>query len=458
MTWRRTMVGLALPLALAFAGGACHDDEPPPVEDPDCSLDDDAGCLDGRVCEEVVGGTVGCFDPVTVSGTVFDTADAAPIEGARVVVQDANGAAVSGVAVTDGDGAYSVAVPAPRNPDGTLAADTLYTLRADAAGFLTFPRPPREAIPLDVNGLSEADRVVDNATTEVGLIALESTAGLGAISGEVTGEAVSGTFVVAGGASAVADADGSFTVFNVPEGTVTVQAYRLGANYAPETVDVETGETTGGVVLAAAGDATAVVSGDINLVNPGDGDLTSVILVVEETFDEDTITGEAPPGFRAGDVGNTWSLTGVPDGDYVVLAAFENDDLVRDPDTSIGGTEIQHITVAGGDVSVTGFKITGALAVLSPGADGAEAVSGAPVTLTWEDDSSEDEYAVVVYDALGNLAWEGTAVDAGGGAPVTAEFPGPLEPGMYYQFRATSIKDGVPISSTEDLKGVFYAE
>jgi len=28
---------------------------------------------------------------------------------------------------------------------------------------------------------------------------------------------------------------------------------------------------------------------------------------------------------------------------------------------------------------------------------------------------------------------------------------------MYYQFRATSIKGGVPIAATEDLKGVFAA-
>lgn len=458
MTWRRSIAGVALPCVLVLAGGSCDDDEPPPAEEPDCSLDDEAGCLDGRVCEEVVGGTVGCFDPVTVTGTVFDTADAAPIEGARVVVQDANGAAVSGVAVTDADGAYTVNVPAPRNADGTLAAGTLYTLRADAAGYLTFPRPPREAIPLDVSGLTGADLVVQNATTDVGLIALPSAADLGVISGRVTGEDPGGTFVVAGGSSAVADADGSFTVFNVPAGTVTVQAYRLGANYTPETVDVEAGETTDGVLLAAADAATAVVSGDVNLVNPGDGDLTSVILVVAETFDETTLTGEAPPGFRAGDVSNTWSIAGVPDGDYVALAAFENDDLVRDPDTSIGGTEIQRLTVSGGDVNVTAFKVTGALAVISPGADGAEPVSGAPVTLIWEDDSSEDSYEVVVYDALGNLAWEGTAIDPGGSAPVTAEFPGPLEPGMYYQFRVVSIKDGVPISSTEDLKGVFFAE
>jgi hypothetical protein len=31
-------------------------------------------------------------------------------------------------------------------------------------------------------------------------------------------------------------------------------------------------------------------------------------------------------------------------------------------------------------------------------------------------------------------------------------------PGMFYQFRAVSIKDGVPISTTEDLRGVFTAQ
>jgi hypothetical protein len=37
-------------------------------------------------------------------------------------------------------------------------------------------------------------------------------------------------------------------------------------------------------------------------------------------------------------------------------------------------------------------------------------------------------------------------------------YEGPLEPGMYYQFRTVSIKDGVPISATEDLRGVFVLE
>jgi hypothetical protein len=106
-----------------------------------------------------------------------------------------------------------------------------------------------------------------------------------------------------------------------------------------------------------------------------------------------------------------------------------------------------------------GFKVTGALGVMSPGADGIDTVSGTP-SFQWEDDSSEDTYTVTVFDALGTQVWEAEGVvGPRGGEPATVDYDGPaLTPGMYYQFRAVSIKDGVPISSTEDLKGVFIYE
>lgn len=456
MISRRWRVGFALPCVLVLASPACKDDAPPSGAD-ECTPGTADGCPEGRVCERVVDGTVGCFAPVTIAGGVFDTASDAPIVGARVVVQDANGVAVSDVAVTDEEGGYSLVVPAPRQPDGTLAPDTLYTLRADAAGFVTFPRPPRVAIPIDVSGLDGDAGVIDNASTDVALIAQPDTAAVGIVTGRVVGDGVGGTYVVAGGATAIAGADGSFTLFDVPAGTVAVAAYRLGVNVTPATVEVEAGETTAGVELTVGAVASAVVSGSVNIVNPGDGALTSIILVVEDTFEATTLTGQAPPGFLVGEVRGAWSLAGVPDGDYVVLAAFENDYLVRDPDTSIGGTEIQRLTVAGEDVTVPVFKITGALGVISPGATGAEPVT-APVTLSWEDDSSEDAYEVVVFDALGQRVWETSRDGASGSASVTVEFPGPLTAGMYYQFRVTSLKDSVPISATEDLKGVFYAD
>jgi hypothetical protein len=111
------------------------------------------------------------------------------------------------------------------------------------------------------------------------------------------------------------------------------------------------------------------------------------------------------------------------------------------------------------DVSLEGFKVTGALTVVSPGATEPEAVSGT-FDLSWEDDSSEDTYDLTVFDALGAVTWEQAGiVGPGGGDDVAVPYMGPtLAPGMFYQFRAVSIKDGVPISATEDLKGVFTSQ
>ncbi len=50
------------------------------------------------------------------------------------------------------------------------------------------------------------------------------------------------------------------------------------------------------------------------------------------------------------------------------------------------------------------------------------------------------------YNLACSLSMQGRTEDAG---PA-------LVPGMYYQFRATSIKAGIAISRTEDLRGVFY--
>lgn len=102
-----------------------------------------------------------------------------------------------------------------------------------------------------------------------------------------------------------------------------------------------------------------------------------MILVVEDTFVENVARGEAPPGLRVGDISGSFSMEGVPDGKYVVLAAFENDGLVRDPDVSIGGTSLARISVAGSDLTVSeSFKVTGALDVVS--LDGEQLVSATP--------------------------------------------------------------------------------
>ena len=137
---------------------------------------------------------------------------------------------------------------------------------------------------------------------------------------------------------------------------------------------------------------------------------------------------------------------------------------MRDPDTSIGGTAIQRLSVGTTNVSVPGFKITGALAVRSPGANGPEVVTGTP-KFSWADDSSEDGYELTVYDNFGNVVQHTDVARVTGSSDVSTAYTGPaLSPG-YYQFRAVSYRTGKAasaprsyISATEDLKGVFIIE
>jgi hypothetical protein len=99
---------------------------------------------------------------------------------------------------------------------------------------------------------------------------------------------------------------------------------------------------------------------------------------------------------------------------------------------------------------------------MTPGTDEPEAMITAPM-LRWADDSSEDWYEVRVYDAFGKEVWSALHVVAqSGSSDVSVPYAGPMDNGMYYQFRVTSWrmpggnKAAAPISASEDLRGVFY--
>jgi hypothetical protein len=451
-------------LAYSLVGCGGDDDEKQPAS---CNYTEQTGCKDGMVCEQLDGNAeeTGCFAPVVVEGKVvrLDDPDVG-IKGARVLARDENGASVSNIAVSGADGSYELKVPSARKEDGTPVLPELL-LRADAAGFATFPGGVRIAIPVDVSTPTKNDSGyhVTNASTTVALDELADTTGLGSVSGKVIPKGSGGTLVVAGAATGVADTDGTYVLFNVPAGDYDVRGYRQGLSLESAAASVVAGEETNGVDLAASEAALGSVNGTLSFVNAG-AKTTSVVLVVDSTFSDALARGEVPQGLRAYPVTGPYSFTDVPAGDYVVLAAFENDELVRDPDMAIGGTAIQHITVAGDNVDVTGFKITGALGVVSPGADGAEPVSGA-ISFEWEDDSSEDGYEVTVLDTFGEQVWQNLDVPSvSGSMTVTAAYEGDaLAPG-YYQFRAVSYRqaknamDRTYISATEDLKGVFIVE
>jgi len=371
-------------------------------------------------------------------------------------------------------------VPALRDGNGDLVQGT-FTLRVSASDYQPYPAGIRPAIPIDASAAVYDDVmgrwVLSNASTSVSLIALDpADRGQPSISGTVGGTLAGGTLVVAEcGAPpcpfAYADLDGSYVIHNVPDGTYEVRAYKVDAQIAPEMVIVSGADLTG-VNLAPNSDGLATVAGTLNVVNAPGGSLTSVVLIPSSTFQQISPTfvrGEVAPGLRAPepglapDVSGAYSIGGVPEGTYKVLAAFENDLLIRDPDPGIAGTQIVEITVPdpvdGLNITVSSmFKVTEALEIFSPGATGPEAVDPmSTLDLVFAQDSGEQSYDVIVYDAFGNEVWSTNVLPPMGSTPVTVPYGGPLDPGMYYQFRAISL-DGVPnpLATTEGLLGVFY--
>jgi hypothetical protein len=452
------------------------------VKGDDCEPGEDPegrACAEGLGCEPVSGAdTYVCAAPVRIHGQVVDAVTLAPLAGALVNGLDRTSAPLGEVAVSDEAGRYELQVSAPRLPDGELAPEAAYTLQGFARDYQPFPSGIRVALPISVADAAYDEAlaafIIENPSTTVGLIELpaEQRGGV-TISGRVLGDAPGGAMVIAEGQVpapyAVADSTGAYTLFNVRAGGPTLRGYRRGLEVVPRpltVVDVDQADID--LEVMAEGDAMlAAVSGSVNIVDGGGGGLTSVVLVPSSVFNGNLLRGPVPFGLRAPDPGlapdvsGSFVIAGVPAGTYKVLAALENDGLVRDPDLTIGGTTLVEITVEAGRAAALpeAFKVTGALAVTSPGADRPEVV-GAEPTFIFADDSSEDYYIVRVFDVFGALVWEDAMVPGvSGSKTVEVAYAGPaLVPGMYYQFRATSARDkgaGSAISQTEDLRGVF---
>jgi hypothetical protein len=517
---RAKLSWIAVPVCVGLtAGVGCKkdEDEPPeqpklsagescdptvkPVEETEDTADDEDPepiCAPGLACDPV--GTTDeyvCGPELQLRGRVTDSTTGAAIEGALVAALNENGEPVTDVVASDACGDYVLPVSVRRNPDGSFAEMLIWTLSVSARDYQPFPTGLRPALPVDMAdavpnpdgpeppyGAEEDEEqdddgetfvvdVIDNAATHVSLIPLGADAIGVAVSGSL-GEGTAGTLVVAEGEQVpapygIADKSGHYTIFNVPAGAATIRGYRQNVEIEPATVTVGAAdlEAIDLTVVATGAEALAVVSGSLNIVNADGGSTTSVVLVPASVFNAVLERGPVPLGLRdppppmAPTVSGAFSIAGVPAGTYKVLVAFENDLLVRDPDEGIAGTQIQEITVgAGVDTPVdAAFKVTQALTIDGPGNDAPEDVEAMP-TFSWADDSSEDGYDVVVFDALGNLVWETTIDGVSGGDRVTLDYGGPaLVPGMYYQFRVTSWRevqgDMLHISRTEDLRGVF---
>ena len=435
-------------------------------------------CPEGFVCAEMVTGGNRCFGELTLSGAVTSTSDGSAVEGAQVMVLNEEGIAVTDFTRTDAMGNYGLIVPAKRNADGSPAGT--YTVRAVAQEYQAFPSGARVAPPIALGDatLVEGKYTIDSTLTHIGLIPL----GVGErsrMSGTIyDGYDDSGSLVVASGANGVfsgfSDKSRNWTIFNLPPGDYEFRAYAV--NMQTKSASVTVGrDPLSGLYLGYENTvgSTTTVTGSVQLVNAPGGALTSVMLVVADTFDPLAARGEAPPGLRSPlsgspDVSGNFSISGVPNGRYVVLPAYENDDLVRDPNTDFVTIDVTG-TFAGGPKPPPGtppppnadVTVTAALPTISPGAEAPEPVTTKP-KLVWGDDSVADYYDVRVFDAFGVEVWNSLMLPGlSGSATASVQYAGPLERGMYYQFQVTSWRspggeDPAPIAATEDQRGVFY--
>jgi hypothetical protein len=445
---------------------ACSDDK---KNTDECNLDD-PDCPAGEFCQAIQDAGPQCLEPIMIKGMVIDAVDESPVAGALVQALDPNKSSIGTSDETDVSGTYSLMVPAAWDVEGNPMEGS-YTLSVQAAEYQPFPSAIRPALPLDAaSAINDGNGwVLENPITTVSLLPLPGdTSNLGAISGIITADNCAGVLVVAeasadSGFIGYSNSNCAYTIFNVAAGSYTVTGYAKGLQLQSVETTVEENETKIGVDIGVSDNPLSTVSGTVQIVNaPGDS-VTSVVLAIESTFVESFAIGQVPPGLRVGEVIGAFTFEDVPDGHYVVLAAFENDNLVRDPDESIGGTQIVHIEVPDPDMGNTitiseGFKVTEALAVVSPGKDAPEQVTSPTPTFIWADDSSEKAYEIIVRDAFGEEIWRVEIDGVSGSDVVEHTYAGPdLETGMYYQFKATSKNgDGDSLSTTEDLRGVFY--
>ncbi len=436
-------------------------------------------CDDGYTCEPISDqeNRTACVAKVYLKGKVFDLTTGAAVAQALVMAQHTTDGSGTDVSTTGNDGSWKLELRVIRNSHGDPATGAIYILYASAKNYLPYPSAFRPAIPVTLTQfvLETADDphsawLFSSPLTEIGLVPLkESEKNRPTISGTVA-EAGSGALVVAECATPACpygytDRRGNFTIFNVAAGTYTVTAYRKGLYRERKQISVSSNDLKD-ITLAPVQFGGGTVTGSVNIVNAPGGSQTSVVLIPEATFHETLVVGIIAPGLRAPEppiapnITGSFSITGIPEGRYVVLAAYENDGLVRDPDPTIAGTQIVHfeISASAPHKELESFKVTEALAIVKPGATGPEAVTGSP-TFEWADDSSEDAYVITLYNTYGDLVWEKEIGGVSGSATVTASYDGPaLQNGMYYQWKVVSLKKGAPIATTEDLLGIFRAE
>jgi 5-hydroxyisourate hydrolase-like protein (transthyretin family) len=420
-----------------------------------------SGCSDGGDSPPPTG---------TLNITIVDGTTAAPQEGiadARVILLDAESAPVK-TYDTNADGVV--------NQSGLLTGD--YQLKISAQGYNSSPAPRVPPLPVKIN-------LAQTTMVTIELFPIDPLLVVGAISGKVSsgGNTVSGALIIAKVAgdsyTTISATDGSYILNNVAEGSADITAYFKGLNFPVlSAVAVTFDTTTTGQDLVASAAANGTISGNVQFVAGGTAQTTDITLIDRETR-------EIIPGMRVYTNANDhYTMSGLPDGTFEIIASMLNDGNVIDPDESVTQGD-PLVDVVSGVVTPTtrDFKVTGAVELDTPSTpvNNEVPVLTATPAFTWHSASSyssANNFAIEVVNESGATVWGGF----GGSDPVagipteivpggtyTIDYAGPaLQSGRYYQLRIYAMKDVTVsadypqgyklISVTENLDGVFKVE
>jgi hypothetical protein len=413
------------------------------------------------LCAACGGGGGGSSKPKT--GTLAVTVVKAgatpevPVAGARVEVLDGDTGDILSVLSTDLLGKASVAYT-PRQ----------VLVKVYAQGYLPSPASP-SILPLPYQITLGA-----TTTADISLEPLDPavTATLGTVTGKVAidGAGVADAVVFANSGStwltATTDADGNYIIYNVPAGSVFLNAYSVGYNFQPETVTVVSGASTPNADMASTGVADGVITGTVTFLAAENGVVDVTLLHPATRIVIPGMSVMIDPDTRA------YSLTGVPDGTYEIVASLKTDGYVLDPDYIVkNGVPVVSVV---SDSQVKDFAVTDTFLITAPAK--METVPLDNAAFAWQAYPGVTEgYALEVVDESGNVIWGGfdesdlprffvaparlsATFDEDGSAIA------PLEEGRIYQVRIYAMKSDnrdprgfILISMTEDLEGLFVA-
>ena len=402
----------------------------------------------------------------TLELTVVDGDTSAGISNARVIVIDgATGESIDFLA-TDGSGKV-----AKIYDTGTLQ------LHVSSQNYA--PSPPSGIPPLPV-------QIMANETTSITIsINALPVAERGMISGQVTndqGQPAAGALVVVTAAdgtvlSTTAHSDGNYVLHNVAIGSATLNVFLGGYNYdaiGPVTV---TSDANTDQDVMAVGTASGEISGHVSFTSVSGG-------IIDITLLHPT-TRDSLPNLRVlTDSGASYLMSGVPNGEFEIIASLENDGYVLDPDVSVTqGIPIVQISELAPVIANKDFKVTGSIELTNPAAiidASVPELDDLPI-FTWAKASSyasADYYVAEVVDESGNTVWGGFDSAVNNFTPLVTmpqsndpsagyNFDGTatlasLEPERYYQLRvyAAVVDTSEPkgyrlLSAGETLDGIF---